>query len=77
MYGDGDGTVNKKSLEGCIHWRPLQKQKVFVTEIPKAEHLEILQDKNTLSYISSLIKSYSLKQKRTCSTFRKIFFGDC
>ncbi|CAG9824467.1 unnamed protein product [Phaedon cochleariae] len=59
IYGDGDGTVNRRSLEGCLHWRTLQKQKVFVKELPKIDHLQILHDKSTQNYITSLIKKYA------------------
>lgn len=64
IYGDGDGTVNKRSLEGCLHWRPLQKQKVFTKELPNVDHLKILHDKTVLNYISDLVKNYSLHKKR-------------
>lgn len=64
IYGDGDGTVNRRSLEGCIHWKSLQKQKVFTKELPLVDHLQILHDKDTLTYISDLIKSYDKHKKR-------------
>lgn len=77
VYGDGDGTVNRRSLEGCLHWQTLQKQKVFVREMSKVEHLEILQNKNTLMYISGLIKNYQLKENKNCSVIRRLFYRDC
>ncbi|KAJ8918232.1 hypothetical protein NQ315_014102 [Exocentrus adspersus] len=56
LYGDGDGTVNRRSLEGCQHWQSMQKQKVYIKQLPGVDHLQILHDKSTLLYISSLIK---------------------
>lgn len=63
IYGDGDGTVNRRSLEGCVHWQTLQKQKVYTKELPKVDHLQILHDKTTLSYITGLVKHYSKHKK--------------
>ncbi|CAG9768922.1 unnamed protein product [Ceutorhynchus assimilis] len=57
INGDGDGTVNLRSLEGCQHWRSLQKQKVFLMPLPKIDHLTILRSNLTLQYIAELVKS--------------------
>lgn len=54
IYGDGDGTVNLRSLEGCKHWQSLQKQKIFYKELPKVDHLQILTDKTVQAYIAGL-----------------------
>ncbi|CAH0556856.1 unnamed protein product [Brassicogethes aeneus] len=55
VYGDGDGTVNRRSLEGCLHWRGYQKQKIHATPFDKVDHLQILRDANVLNYIAALI----------------------
>ncbi|XP_044266833.1 phospholipase A2 group XV-like isoform X1 [Tribolium madens] len=55
INGDGDGTVNRKSLEGCLHWGNLQKQKVYSKQLPKVDHMQILKNKDVLSYIANLI----------------------
>ncbi|XP_060518883.1 phospholipase A2 group XV-like isoform X2 [Cylas formicarius] len=55
IYGNGDGTVNLRSLEGCMHWQSLQKEKFFFKTFPKVDHLGILHDKNTQNYIASLV----------------------
>lgn len=57
IYGDGDGTVNIRSLEACMHWRGIQKQKIFNKTLNKIDHMTILRDKQTLDYINDLIKS--------------------
>lgn len=55
INGDGDGTVNRRSLEGCMRWEKKQKQKVYNRPLPKVDHMQILSDKNVLSYIQSLV----------------------
>lgn len=49
--GDGDGTVNLRSLEGCLHWKNLQKQKIYHTSFSKADHTGILRNNDVLNYI--------------------------
>ncbi|XP_072383690.1 lysosomal phospholipase A and acyltransferase-like isoform X1 [Diabrotica undecimpunctata] len=63
IYGDGDSTVNRRSLEGCIHWRTLQKQKVFVQELPNVDHLQILQDKSTQLYVKEILKKIAMTKR--------------
>ncbi|XP_066153500.1 lysosomal phospholipase A and acyltransferase-like isoform X2 [Euwallacea fornicatus] len=57
INGDGDGTVNTRSLEGCRYWLTLQKQKIFYQSFPKVDHLAILHSNLTLQYVSSLVHS--------------------
>ncbi|XP_030755084.1 group XV phospholipase A2-like [Sitophilus oryzae] len=57
LYGDGDGTVNLRSLQACQHWQSLQKQKVFYQAVPKTDHLGILYGKTTQDYIANLVKT--------------------
>lgn len=55
IYGDGDGTVNARSLKGCTYWRGLQKQAITTLELPKAEHFAILSDPRIVSYILDVL----------------------
>lgn len=55
VFGDGDGTVNKRSLEGCLHWIGHQKQKIYHQTFPKVDHMQILTDANVLDYIQQLV----------------------
>lgn len=55
QYGNGDGTVNIRSLLGCIHWSTMQKQKVFHQIFPNADHMTILRDDRVMDYISQLM----------------------
>ncbi|GLV39147.1 uncharacterized protein CBL_06198 [Carabus blaptoides fortunei] len=57
IYGDGDGTVNIRSLEACQYWAGRQKQQIFNKTLNKIDHMTILRDKQTLDYISDLINS--------------------
>lgn len=55
VYGDGDGTVNSRSLKGCTAWRGLQKQPITTLDIPKGEHFEILSNPQIVSYILDVL----------------------
>ncbi|XP_058814274.1 phospholipase A2 group XV-like isoform X2 [Topomyia yanbarensis] len=53
LYGDGDGTVNRRSLEACQHWKNQQKQPIFMREFPGADHMNILAN---LGVLDSIVK---------------------
>uniref|UniRef100_A0A1B6CCH8 Group XV phospholipase A2 n=1 Tax=Clastoptera arizonana TaxID=38151 RepID=A0A1B6CCH8_9HEMI len=55
VYGDGDGTVNLRSLEGCLQWKTQQKQPVYHQTFSKMDHMDILSDGRILQYITSLL----------------------
>ncbi|KAF5269291.1 hypothetical protein FQR65_LT02592 [Abscondita terminalis] len=57
INGDGDGTVNRRSLEGCILWQSLQKQPVHVLPLPGVDHMTILNHPEVLKYIANLVNS--------------------
>ncbi|KAK6174414.1 hypothetical protein SNE40_017695 [Patella caerulea] len=52
---DGDGTVNIRSLLGCLSWVTKQEQKVIHKIFPKAEHMEILNNKDIIAYLKSVL----------------------
>lgn len=56
VLGEGDGTVNSRSLTGCLHWQDKQKQKIYHQEFPGVDHMQILRNDGVLSYISNLLK---------------------
>lgn len=60
QYGDGDGTVNIRSLQGCLHWRGVQKQNIYYQTFKKVDHMDILRDNKTLAYVRKLIKTINL-----------------
>jgi lysophospholipase-3 len=51
VTGNGDGSVNIRSLEACTSWRGLQKQPITTMEVPKAEHFEILGNQKVVKYV--------------------------
>ncbi|GAA39337.2 Group XV phospholipase A2 [Clonorchis sinensis] len=56
VYGNGDGTVNLRSLQICNKW-----PNVALTELPGAKHLETLQDKRLLKLINEITGAKSSK----------------
>lgn len=56
ISGDGDGTVNIRSLEACMHWQKSQKQKVYHQGFPGVDHTEILRNRDILAHINSILK---------------------
>uniref|UniRef100_A0A8C3E003 Phosphatidylcholine-sterol acyltransferase n=1 Tax=Corvus moneduloides TaxID=1196302 RepID=A0A8C3E003_CORMO len=55
IYGDGDDSVNTRSLELCKRWRNQQKQKVYVQELRGAHHFNMVFSNLTLSYINEIL----------------------
>lgn len=54
-YGPGDGTVNLRSLHGCLLWRGKQKQKVLHQEFAGVGHLGILKSPDAIAYLKSIV----------------------
>ncbi|CAD5207352.1 unnamed protein product [Bursaphelenchus okinawaensis] len=56
VYGDGDGTVNIRSLKTCDGWKGKNQGKlVTVHEIEKADHMSILSDLRTIQLIKDVL----------------------
>lgn len=55
VYGDGDGTVNRRSLEACSKWKQRQLNDVILKQYPSVNHNGVLSDENVLSYIKTLL----------------------
>ncbi|KAK2587100.1 hypothetical protein KPH14_002866 [Odynerus spinipes] len=53
--GNGDGTVNLRSLEGCLHWQSKQKQKIYHRAFPGVDHMGILKSLDVLKYIKMVL----------------------
>jgi len=56
IAGDGDGTVNIRSLEACAHWQQSQKQKIYYQGFPGVDHTNILKNSSVLAYITTILK---------------------
>ncbi|KFD54536.1 Lecithin:cholesterol acyltransferase [Trichuris suis] len=57
VKGDGDGTVNLRSLSACRQWANNQRKPVYYRSFPKAEHTEILKNPDVLAYIKEVLFS--------------------
>lgn len=57
VYGDGDGTVNKRSAEVCLNWNEKNNNGKPVTthEVPNAEHMGILQSPVAIEIVRKAI----------------------
>lgn len=55
VMGDGDGSVNIRSLEGCTYWRGLQKKPITTMAVEKQEHFQVLGHPRIVSYIRDVL----------------------
>lgn len=53
--GDGDGTVNYRSLAACKHWSGLQGPSVQSLELDNVDHMGVLSNSRVLKYILDLM----------------------
>lgn len=56
-YGDGDGTVNLRSLQGCKRFKYIQEKDVFVQGFKGAEHMAILDNSEVIGLVKKLLTS--------------------
>lgn len=56
IYGDGDGTVNLRSLYGYRRWIGKQKKPIYFKEFKGVDHLGILKSKGVIQYIMNLLQ---------------------
>ena len=54
-YGDGDGTVGRRSLELCHRYAELQSQNVTTLKIDKVDHSGILSNDKALNFIAKIV----------------------
>ncbi|XP_045194127.2 phospholipase A2 group XV-like [Mercenaria mercenaria] len=54
---NGDGTVNMRSLIGCLRFREQQKQQVYHQEFLGAEHMQILNREDVIAYLKKVLVS--------------------
>lgn len=55
IYGDGDGTVNRRSLEACGTWSQRQDYSVALKGYPSVNHNGVLGDTNVHNYIKAVL----------------------
>lgn len=53
--GDGDGTVNYRSLSACMQWSKFQQPSVKGMELDGVDHMGVLSNSKVLKYILDLL----------------------
>jgi len=61
VNGDGDGTVNIRSLEGCLSWKGKQSQPIHHTKLEGMDHLGMLMEKELIENVAEIIKKTNKK----------------
>lgn len=54
-YGDGDGTVNLLSLQGCTNWKDKQSKPVYSQSFKLVDHMTVMSNVDVLDYIGQAI----------------------
>ena len=57
IYGDGDGSVNVRSLRAPKHWIKNQTHPIYFKELPGIEHNDMLKHPTVISYILQLLNT--------------------
>lgn len=58
INGDGDGTVNARSLQACTHWIGMKEQlgkNVSTLQLPGVDHMGILRDNRVVQYVLDVL----------------------
>ncbi|KAK4337160.1 hypothetical protein RND71_043476 [Anisodus tanguticus] len=55
QYGDGDGTVNLRSLDFCKNWINRSKKPVTYKTFDKTEHMQTTSSDEVVNYIGELV----------------------
>lgn len=56
VNGDGDGTVNTRSLRGCLRFRALQNQTVHHVTYGGVDHLHMLRNQDVIAYVVDFLQ---------------------
>ena len=59
ITGDGDGTVNIKSLKACTRWQTQQSRKVSVMGFKGVEHVHMVKNQNVIDAVETILMSNS------------------
>lgn len=55
FWGDGDSTVNTRSLTGCLRWQNVSEKQVNHLAIPGVDHMSVMSDARILKYIIDVV----------------------
>lgn len=53
--GDGDGTVNIRSLNACESWRGYQTSNISIAQFQGVDHMGILSSQDVIKYIAQVL----------------------
>ena len=62
INGDGDGTVNIKSLMACSRWQGKQYYNVTLRQFPGVEHVHTIKNKDVIAAVDAIV--YSKDERR-------------
>jgi len=65
VKGDGDGTVNIRSLKGCLRWEGAQKQAVHHKVFKGINHVDMLRRVEPTSYVVDVIDGLNKQLQKT------------
>ena len=60
IYGNGDGTVNIKSLMACSRWKEQQNYDVTLQGFPNVEHVHTIKTDSIIDYVDKVV--YKVKR---------------
>lgn len=72
VTGDGDGTVNAKSLKSCEMWTGTKAQRektIHSIELPGVDHMGILSDKRVVEYVLELLVNNRTYDVEECERY--------
>ena len=63
IKGDGDGTVNLKSLASCQAWQTQQNEPVTLKTFKNVDHMGLLSNVEAVNYVQSVINSILVSER--------------
>lgn len=78
IKGQGDGTVNRRSLIGCDYWKNTPAQRnyaIYQLELADVEHYDIVSESKTIDYITKTLfgaSGYTEIRKIQKTTHQKV-----
>ncbi|KAK8391238.1 hypothetical protein O3P69_017126 [Scylla paramamosain] len=67
VFGEGDGTVNLRSAQVCESFASKQRQKVHAKAFPVMEHMAILKDVDSISYVVETLTNITQKNEEAAA----------
>nr|XP_045590503.1 phospholipase A2 group XV-like [Procambarus clarkii] len=64
VFGDGDGTVNARSMRHCLKWVNEQEQKIYHVPMPNIDHMDIIKVEPSLGYLVNLLSTITRRNEQ-------------